>query len=169
MSNSAERAINFIGVLGPCGMIIGAMIIEFGYDEQPCPLCLLQRLAMIGLAASCLMNLHLGIKPAHYGLGIFSCFFGGSVSLRQTFLHIVPGSPPGPSTPVMGFDLWWWAFISFLVAAIAISIALIFYKPDNIIPTDSKLTKVSFIILLLVSFSNIIITFSLCRTGPCAG
>jgi disulfide bond formation protein DsbB len=165
-----ERGINLIGIFGLCGMVTGAMIIEFGFHERPCPLCLLQRLGMIGVASAGLLNLRFGIKPAHYGLGLLCAFMGGAVSLRQTFLHIVPGSPLGPSTPVAGYDLWWWAFITFTVASVAMALAMVVEKSGEAVgPQMDLLAKVGFVLVFLVATANIVISFGLCGLGPCPG
>lgn len=171
MSNARiERGINLIGIFGLCGMVIGAMIIEFGFHERPCPLCLLQRLGMIGVASAGLLNLRFGVKPAHYGLGLLCAFMGGAVSLRQTFLHIVPGSPPGPSTPVAGYDLWWWAFITFTVASVAMALSMLVEKSDETVgPQMDWLAKVAFVLVFLVATANVVISFALCGLGPCSG
>lgn len=165
-----ERGINLVGIFGLCGMVIGAMIIEFGFHEQPCPLCLLQRLGMIGVATAGLLNLKFGVQPAHYGLGLLSAFMGGSVSLRQTFLHIVPGSPAGPSTPVAGYDLWWWAFITFTVASLSMALAMIIEKSgEDVGPRMDRLAKLAFVLVFLVAAANVAISLSLCGLGACPG
>lgn len=160
-------AINYIGIFGLMGIVGGAIFIEFDLHETPCPLCLLQRLAMIMIAFTGLLNLRFGFRPVHFGLGILAAVFGGSVSLRQTFLHIVPGSPPGPSKPVEGYDLWWWAFLVFGVALVFIAIMLVLSDREPRPPKPNLLSRVAFLVVLLVAVGNVIITLKICGLGLC--
>jgi asparagine N-glycosylation enzyme membrane subunit Stt3 len=89
---------------------------------------------------------------------------------EQTFLHIVPGSSPGPSTPVAGYDLWWWAFIAFVVAAIAMALALLVEKSgERIVPMANWAAKLAFALVLFVAAANVVISFMLCGLGACPG
>ena len=47
---SFSRLINIAALLGLLGVLAGSLHLQFGVGEQPCPLCLVQRSAMIGLA-----------------------------------------------------------------------------------------------------------------------
>ena len=84
----------------------------FGYQlithEDPCPLCLLERLGMIGIGVGALMNLRFGLRVEHLGLSLLAAFAGRLVSLRQIALHVCPEFPTFGS-PVLGFDLYVWA------------------------------------------------------------
>ena len=60
------RWINVLALFALIGVLAGSLHLQFGIGEQPCPLCLVQRSAMIGLAIGPLMNLLWGMKPAHY-------------------------------------------------------------------------------------------------------
>src|SRR5579883_765143 len=119
-------------ILNAIHVIILSLILCAGFavqifmGEQPCPLCLLQRLAMIGIASGELLNLRFGIKPLHYGVALFSVLFGSIVSLWQISLHICPQFPTF-GTPVLGLDLYAWAFIIFALSFLAISIMLMLY------------------------------------------
>ena len=61
---------------GICIPVIGAYWIQFVEGEFPCPLCLLQRLAMLGVAIGAMMNLRFGVRTSHYAVTIFSAIFG---------------------------------------------------------------------------------------------
>src|SRR5438309_1966573 len=96
---------------------------QYFKHETPCPLCLLQRLGMIGVAFGAVLNLRFGIQPLHYGFSLLSAFFGGSVSVRQILLHICPGSPIF-GYPVFGLSLYTWAFFTFCASIVAMILLL---------------------------------------------
>lgn len=104
MTPSLATRINSYAVLGICGVLLGAYYIQFVEGEFPCPLCLLQRLAMLGVAFGAMLNLRYGIHTRHYGVSLLSAVFGASISIRQILLHIDP-SDSGYGSPVLGMHL----------------------------------------------------------------
>ena len=51
------RLINIAALFALLGVLAGSLDLQFGAGELPCPLCLVQRSAMIGLAVGPAMNL----------------------------------------------------------------------------------------------------------------
>ena len=80
---------------------------QFAYDNLPCPLCLLQRIAFTMMAAGLIYNLGFGPRARGYGLILLAAIFGGAVSIRQILLHIAPGDP-GYGAPVFGLHDYTW-------------------------------------------------------------
>ncbi len=56
------RNINAIGALGLGAIVTGAYIFQFVLHELPCPLCLLQRIGMLGAAFGLLLNVRFGLR-----------------------------------------------------------------------------------------------------------
>ena len=54
---AAARWINVLALLALLGVLAGSLHLQFGVGEQPCPLCLVQRSGMIGLAVGPVLNL----------------------------------------------------------------------------------------------------------------
>ena len=142
LTPEAARVLNFVGLLALIGVLAGAYIYQFSYRELPCTLCLLQRLAMLGLAFGAALNLTFGPQPRYYGLCLVSAVFGIGVSIRQTLLHINPyfdtdtGQPtleattnPPFGSPVFGLDLYVWGVVMFATAILAIGVALDVPRP----------------------------------------
>ena len=67
-----SRVINIVALLGLLGVLAGSLHLQLGVGEQPCPLCLVQRSGMIGLAVGPVMNLLWGIRARHYALSILA-------------------------------------------------------------------------------------------------
>lgn len=160
----------FIIVLG-C-VLLGAFSYQAIKHEDPCPLCLLQRLGMIGITVGCLLNLKFGINVSHYGLMLLSAIFGGSVSLRQIGLHVCPQFSTF-GEPVFGYSLFTWALFVFAASILAIAILLDMYgvnkdKNQNK-PHPNVIGKFAFIFIVLIGIAEVITTFNLCGFSACQG
>jgi disulfide bond formation protein DsbB len=167
--NQIVRFLNALHVLVLCGILLAAYGVQFLLSEQPCPLCLLQRLAMIGVAISLICNLKFGVHLLHYGLGILSCIFGASVSLRQMALHICPQFPTF-GEPILGLDLYWWAFVAFGASLLAIALYLFLYdKSEEKKMKMNWFEKFVFGLIALITLGNVITTFIECGFSVCAG
>jgi len=165
---------NFFNVLF-IFVLAAVLCAAYGYQiikqEEPCPLCLLQRLGMIGIACALLMNLRFGIKVEHYGLAILSALLGRLVSLRQIELHVCPDFPKF-GEPVLGFDLYVWAFIVFTCSVFACAVLLIIYgynKNKEYIPSWGVLEKFAFWVVTLITLGNVIVTLIDCGLSACTG
>ncbi len=60
------KTLNAIDALGLAFLLLVAFILQIGYHELPCPLCLLQRLGVLAIAFGFLLNVQFKIRPAHY-------------------------------------------------------------------------------------------------------
>ena len=168
---SAGHIANLCFTVGICVPLCGAFVIQFGMGELPCPLCLLQRLGMTGIAVGAMMNLRFGVRPSHYGVSLLSALFGGSVSIRQILLHITPGDP-GFGDAVLGMHLYTWALLIF--AATILLIGLMMLVGGSCIQAQcdppaamDHLTKLVLALAITVTFVNAVATFSMCGVWPC--
>lgn len=164
-----QKNINALIILTICGILLGAYGVQFFWKETPCPLCLLQRIGMIALATSLALNLRFGIRPQHYGIGLFCCLFGGTVALRQISLHVCPGFPEF-GIPVLGISLYTWSFFVFACSVLAIGILLCLYtsheeKESSVKERFFHSFAIGF--LLAVTAANVITTFLQCGLGDC--
>lgn len=107
-------------------LVLGlALYLQFAYGELPCPLCMLQRYAMILCTLGALWIVRQAaaetLTPVRYmqglGLGMLGAFAGAVFGGRQVMLHILPGDA-GYGAPVLGLHLYSWAFITFAVVII---------------------------------------------------
>ncbi len=166
------RFLNTLWMFLLCVPLTGAIIYRFELHETPCPLCLLQRLSMIGIGVAVLMNLRLGIRPQHYALAIGNIVFGGAVSLRQISLHVCPQFSIF-GTQVFGLELYTWAFLVFVSSLIGLMLLLILQPNDA--RQYEKPAKMNFwakaitIYLSLIIIYNVIMIYLLCGFGPCVG
>jgi len=166
-----QRILNVLWVFVLCGVLLAAYGYQFLKHEIPCPLCMLQRLAIIGIATGVLMNLRFGIRAEHYGLALLSALVGYTVSLRQISLHICPQFPTF-GEPVLGYDLYVWAFIVFTCSILAAAILLIlfgFFNHGAEQPVWGRLQKTAFGLVCLIVLVNIVTTLLECGFSACQG
>ena len=102
-----------------------AMTLQYVYGELPCPLCLLQRLAMFGVCFGIILHFRHGYSVRHTGLSLLFALFLLIVSVRQTLLDIYPR--PGHSyigTAVFGLHMPVWSVLIALAILLAFAIKL---------------------------------------------
>lgn len=123
------RLINIVALFALIGVLAGSLHLQFGAGEQPCPLCLVQRSGMIGLAVGPAMNLLWGMKPAHYAISILAAVAGSAGSVRQILLHINDPIGTGYGPAILGWHLYTWALVTFVIAIVGIAILLLWNRP----------------------------------------
>ncbi|MGI9521757.1 MAG: disulfide bond formation protein B [Hyphomicrobiaceae bacterium] len=184
LSPEVERGLNLLGMLGIVGVFVGAFIYQFWFRELPCTLCLLQRVAMLGVAIGAAMNVMIGPKTRHYGVCLVSATFGLSVSIRQSLLHMNPyfdkkiGQPTLEATTnppfgqeVLGLNLYVWGVIIFMTTFLAIGIVQLLRKTSTE-PKDEplwfgRISSIGVGMLVVVLVAQLITVFMECGLGDC--
>lgn len=164
-----QKNLNALIVFTITGILLGAYGVQFFGHEDPCPLCMLQRLGMMSVAASLLLNIRFGIRTSHYALALLSSLVGGIVALRQISLHICPGFPKF-GFPVLGLSLYTWSFIIFACCVLAVALLLFLYDPKDKPDENRQVNSwcmTAFLFIFLVTVANVITTFMQCGWGPC--
>ncbi|WMD20597.1 disulfide bond formation protein B [Achromobacter seleniivolatilans] len=164
-----SRVLNGLALLGVTAILAIAFVWQFVYDELPCPLCLLQRVALILAGVGFLLNMRVGPSPMHYAMSIAASLGGMIAAGRQMLLHIAPGDP-GYGTPFMGLHFYTWAFIAFF----AIIVFSILMQTADRKWGDSMLKKPVSVLGVLVmalffimALANTASTTLECGFGPC--
>lgn len=165
------RNLNALGVLAICVVLLVAFYDQFVGKELPCPLCLLQRVALIAVLTGLILNVIKGPKPDHYSIMIISAFFGAAVSLRQISLHIIPPTP-GYGNPFLGMHYYTWAFLVFsaiiLFTAIIAAYSTQYHRQGFIRFRDQNhLCKTAIITALALIAANAVAAFAECGPGEC--
>lgn len=166
---SLQKNLNALLALTIAGILLGSFGIQFIKGERPCPLCLLQRSMMIGVATCALLNIHFGIKPMHYALGLLCSLTGGTVALRQIALHVCPGFPSF-GLPVLGLSLYTWSFLIFTCSVLAIALLLLMYNPyeEDRKPAPTGLGQLASLFILFLAAANIFATLHQCGLTACS-
>lgn len=151
-------------------VLSGGFAIQLFKQEIPCPLCYLQRLGMLGVAAGALMNVKFGPHKRHYGLSLLAACFGGFVALRQIALHVCPGTPTF-GHPFWGLSLYTWSFIVFICSIAYIALLLLIFDKEEDAPVTLPMNrwgKTVWALLFLIALGNVGATLLQCGFGPCA-
>lgn len=149
------------------GVILSAFGVQIFGHEVPCPLCYLQRVAMLLIALGATLNLCHGANTRYYALILFSSIAGGSVALRQISLHICPGNFPF-GMPVLGLSLYTWSFLVFVCSVLFTGLMLLLFKPEEKKKEFNLFQKGALGLFIFVTTANIFTCFLQCGIGPCA-
>ena len=120
-----EMIDSFLGCIGILMILSGAIFMQFFYNEEPCPLCLLQRVAFVNIGLCFLLNLKFGNRAWHWAIAILSAASGIAVSIRQICLHI--NDPVGFGSAIFGLHMYTWCFIFFATVIIGSTLMLLLY------------------------------------------
>ncbi len=156
---------NQLALLAIIGTLSYAFFDQLYFGELPCPLCLMQRIGFVIIGFAFVLNIRCGAHSSHYGWGIIGGLVGMMVSLRQVFLHILPGDK-GFGATFLGLHFYTWAYVSYvgLIAGMAILLML----PNSEVRSRSLFANALVIIFILLVFANLVLTLLQCGIGPCA-
>jgi disulfide bond formation protein DsbB len=118
----------FLMQLVLAGIQSAALFMQFALGEIPCPLCLLQRVAMFGVSFGIIRDFRDGLSSKNAGLSMIFALFLLVVSVRQTLLDIYPR--PGHEyigSAVLGLHMPVWSVViaTTLLAAYALKFAVL--------------------------------------------
>ena len=165
----AVERINALCAIGACLPIIGAIYEQFAGSDLPCPLCLLQRMAFLGIGIGCVLNLKFGVRSSHYAIVLLSAMVGAATSIRQVLLHIEPGYP-GYGGPVFGIHLYTWTTLLCAFTIVGTALLMFFDGPRPSPPGARRLDgleKFATGLLLFLAIANVALAFAMCGFGAC--
>jgi disulfide bond formation protein DsbB len=147
-------------------VLAAAFAMQLIAAEPPCPLCVLQRIALMLCALGPLYVLvqsragTLGCRELAVGNGIavVSALAGAAISARQVLLHILPGDP-GFGSPVLNLQLYTWSLIAFLCQIAAAGLMLVgaaWLKEQPVSWRATNATAVAFLIILIANLLSVI-------------
>jgi len=116
---------SIIGLVAISIILVAALLVQYFEGETPCPLCLLQRAALINVGLSLLMNVRYGNKVVHWAMVIISSCSGIAVSIRQILLHI--NSAEGFGGTFLGLHMYTGCFIIFSICIVGSALMLLIY------------------------------------------
>jgi disulfide bond formation protein DsbB len=158
------------------GILTGAMTLQYANDELPCPLCLLERVALLGVCFGIMLNFRHGFSYQNTGFSLLAAIFLLVVSVRQTLLDIYPR--PGHEyigSPVFGIHLPVWSIIIALAILIAYAIKLSTLGGDEHLrqaplaefPAIRKLALGLSLYVIGVCLVNLVSVILQCGLGEC--
>ena len=174
--NNFVKCLNAIEILAIIIVIVMAFSFQFILGELPCPLCLLQRLGLLGIAFGFLLNIRYHVRPAHYSLSLLSAILTSFVAMRQIALHI--NDPHGYGSAILGLHMYTWVFVLCVIAIIYIAMILSITQQYEIKSKKTKVaeakgkkirffTHIVFALFIIIIAANIISTLSECGFSQC--
>lgn len=114
-------------MIAAAGILTATLYFQYALAELPCPLCLLQRIALFGVCFGVMLSFRNGFSHAHSGISLIFSVLLLVVSARQTLLDIYPR--PGHAyvgDAVLGLHMPVWSVLIAvaLLAGQAIQLAL---------------------------------------------
>jgi disulfide bond formation protein DsbB len=165
-----SRVLNALGLIAVDTVLVLAFIDQLWFRDLPCPLCILQRAGFFAAGFGLALNLFFGPKPSHYGVAILGAVSGGSISMRQILLHIVPGTG-SYGNPIFDLHLYTWAFIAFALMVIGCAILLLddrqFARAEPMSVRLKVLPLTALLVFLVLAIGNVVSTVALCGAGFC--
>ena len=152
------------------GILTAAMVMQYAYGELPCPLCLLQRVAMFGVCFAILRHFRSGASDRNFGLAQVFAILLLVIAVRQTLLDIVPR--PGHAyvgSAVLGLHMPVWSVL------IALALLLAFALKMALLGGDAASRRAGFaaaarwiggyvLLLAAVNFVSVVVQ---CGIGEC--
>jgi disulfide bond formation protein DsbB len=155
-------------------ILTAAMVMQYAYGELPCPLCLLQRVAMLGVCFGLMQNFRNGFSDRNLGYSLLFSVFLLVVAVRQTLLDIYrrPGHEYVGSA-VLGLHMPIWSILVAvaLITAFAVKLCVIGTEdgarpPEQTSPFGRLASVVSLyvIAIALINFGSVVVQ---CGWGQC--
>lgn len=107
-----DRLVLLLMLLALAGVLTAAMIVQYAFADIPCPLCLLQRVAMFGCCFGLIQQLRAEGSERGSGIALLFALLLLVISVRQTLLDLFPR--PGHSyigSAVFGVHMEVWSVL----------------------------------------------------------
>jgi disulfide bond formation protein DsbB len=163
----------FAMMLTMAAILTTAMVLQYYGGEIPCPLCLLQRVAMFGVCLGIILHFRHGYSARNDGFAMLFALLLLIVSVRQTLLDIYPR--PGHSyigSAILGLHMPVWSVV--IAVAILVAYAIKFAVLGGDHPQDSqtspalaraaRLLSLYMVAICLINFASVILQ---CGAGAC--
>ena len=158
------------------GILTAAMTLQYANGELPCPLCLLERVAMFGVCFGIMLNFRHGFSYQNTGFSLLFALVLLIVSVRQSLLDIYPR--PGHEyigSAILGIHLPVWSIIIALTLLIAYAIKLAILGGDEYLreakveefPAIRKIAIALSLYVIAICLINLVSVVLQCGFGEC--
>ena len=166
----------FSMMLTLAAILTAAMVLQYYGGEIPCPLCLLQRVAMFGVCFGIILHFRYGTSARNDGFAMLFALLLLIISVRQTLLDIYPR--PGHSyigSAVLGLHMPVWSIViaTAILLAFAIKLAVLGGgdlrdpHPSPALGRLARLLSLYVIAICLINFGSVLVQCGLdaCHTS----
>ncbi|MGE3874764.1 MAG: disulfide bond formation protein B [Parvibaculaceae bacterium] len=158
------------------GILTAAMTMQYVYGELPCPLCLLQRVALFGVCFGIMLSFRNGFSHQNTGFSLLFAVFLLIVSVRQSLLDIYPR--PGHEyigSTVFGIHMPVWSIIIALALLTAYALTLAVLGGDEHLhetdarafPAIDRLASILSVYVIVLCLINLVSAVVQCGFNQC--
>ncbi len=161
--------LNLFALVCVCGSLVEAFYSQIFQNEMPCPLCLLQRVALMMAGIGMMLNVRDGPSSVHYAMILASAMGGVLTSGRQILLHIAPGDK-GYGSTLWGLHFYSWGFAAFVVMMVFCAVMLCIDRNHMKLARVAVLGGLSALVVWVffaLAAANTISTIMVCKFGAC--
>lgn len=167
--------LNALALAAVCGSLLEAFYWQIFFNELPCPLCQLQRVALTLAGIGMMLNVRFGPSSVHYAIILASALGGAAASVRQILLHIEPGDA-GYGSTLFGLHFYTWGFISFLIMMVFCAVMLCLDRNQLSAPrvqlssasqVNKRIATLLIGLFFLIAAANLISAIMVCQFGSC--
>lgn len=169
-------AFALVMLVGIAGVLTAAMVMQYVFGEIPCPLCLLQRVALFGIGFALAQNFRGGFSHRNTGIGLVFALLLLIVSVRQTLLDIYPR--PGHAyigSAIFGLHMPVWSVIIATAIIAGYAAAMTLFGGERRIglhgvaafPVIGRLADVASAYLIVICLVNLGSVVVQCGFGEC--
>ena len=158
------------------GILTAAMTLQYVNGELPCPLCLLERVAMLGVCFGIMLNFRRGFSYQNTGFSLLFAIVLLVIAVRQSLLDIYPR--PGHEyigSAIFGIHMPVWSIIIALALLIAYAIKLAILGGDEYLreadvsefPAIRRIADILSIYVIAICLINLVSVVLQCGFGEC--
>ena len=121
-------------------ILTAALVMQFAFGEIPCPLCLLQRVAMFGCCFGLLHQLRTHESERGGGIALLFALLLLIIATRQTLLDLFPR--PGHAyigSAVFGIHMPVWSVVIGVCLLLALALRLTLFGAPRLLPRTERL------------------------------
>jgi disulfide bond formation protein DsbB len=149
-----------------------AMVLQYYGGEIPCPLCLLQRVAMFGVCFGIILHFRHGYSAQNTGVSMLFALLLLIISVRQTLLDIFPR--PGHDyigSAVLGLHMPVWSVVIAVAILVALAINLAVLGGEDLrdppSPTLSRIARLLGLYMVAIGLINFASVAVQCGVDAC--
>jgi disulfide bond formation protein DsbB len=153
-------------------ILTAAMVMQYALDEIPCPLCLLQRVAMFGCCFGFIQQLRPGSSERGTGIALLFSVLLLVISVRQTLLDIYPRKGHDYiGSAVLGLHLPVWSVIIAVALLCGLAVRLTLFSgartPDHGRTLPAMLIQPLAIYVVVICAINFLSVIAQCGLDQC--
>lgn len=168
-----DRLVLLLLTMVLAAILTAALVMQFAFGEIPCPLCLLQRVAMFGCCFGLLHQLRTHESERGGGIALLSALMLLVIASRQTLLDLFPR--PGHAyigSAVFGIHMPVWSVVIGVSLLLGLALRLTLLGGPRLLPQAerpplahaARLAEFYVVLICAINFASVVLQ---CGLGEC--